>query len=167
MHRYTGLLLLAASLCACDNHHRPELRAMLDNAPFTLRQSVATAVEANPGDAVRATLVTSDPMFSIDVVAASTRTDVLVSPATGQVVSAQAGGAATFNCPDAIPLTEALAIAEQEVGGEAIQSVPDDDVRCAFEIQVLVGDVLHEVKVAPDGAVLETELSDEFGGSDD
>jgi hypothetical protein len=125
------------------------------------------AVEATPGDAERATLVTQDPVFSINVVESSARTDVRVSPSTGEIVSSLAAGSGAFNCPDAIPLVEALAIAEGAANGEAIQSVPDDDVQCAFEIQVLAGDVLMEVKVGPDGAVLEQELSDEFGGEDD
>ena len=45
--------------------------------------------------------------------------------------------------------------------------VPDDDVSCAREIQVLSGATLIEVKVAGDGGVLEKELSDEYGGGDD
>ena len=157
---------IMAGGCAGNSQH-PELRALLDEAPYTLRQSVDVAVEATPGDAERATLVTRDPVFSIDVVAASARTDVRVSPMTGQVVSSAAAGASAFACPDAIPLAEALAIAESAADGEAIQSVPDDDVDCAFEIQVLAGESLIEVKVGPDGAVLEQEPSDEFGGGED
>lgn len=156
---------IMAAGCSGDSRH-PELRALLDEAPYTLRQSVDVAVEATPGNAERATLVTRDPVFSIDVIAEAARTDVRVSM-SGEIVSSAAAGAGAFDCPDAIPLAEALAIAESAAAGEAIQSVPDDDVRCAFEIQVLAGESLIEVKVGPDGAVLETEPSDEFGGGED
>jgi hypothetical protein len=44
--------------------------------------------------------------------------------------------------------------------GTSVAVQPDDDDRCLREIQVLVGDVLWEVKEARDGAVLETEKSD-------
>lgn len=162
-----GLLGLLAACSGVDNR-RPELRRLLDESPVTLRDSVTTALDAHTSaSADRATLVAADPVFSIRLVAGGSRSTVLVSPATGAIVSTEASGAGTFDCPDAIPLVEALAIAEAEADGEAIQSVPDDDVACAFEIQVLHGEDLIEVKVAPDGAVLETEPSDEFSGSDD
>ena len=169
MHRRLGILVLGILLPACsnvDNHH-PELRAMLDEAPFTLRESVPVALGATPGNAERAALFTADPIFSVKILASSARTDVRVSPSTGEVVSSQAAGAGAFNCPDAIPLVDALAIAEDTAKGEAIQSVPDDDVTCAFEIQVLSGEFLIEVKVSPDGKVLEQEPSDEFTGKED
>lgn len=169
MLRNLGLvLLLGLGACSSVDNHRPELRKLLDESPVTLRDSVTTALEANAtATADRATLVTADPVFSIRVVASGERSKVKVSPTTGAIVATEADGAGTFDCPDAIPLVEALAIAEDEADGEAIQSVPDDDVSCAFEIQVLHGDELIEVKVAPDGRVLETEPSDEFSGSDD
>jgi hypothetical protein len=170
MLRNLGITTLLLGLAACSggDNHRPELRKLLDESPVTLRDSVTTALTANAsGNAERATLVTADPVFSIRVIAAGARSNVKVSPTTGEIVSTAADGTATFDCPDAIPLVEALAIAEAEADGEAVQSVPDDDVACAFEIQVLHGEELMEVKVAPDGAVLEVEESDEFSGSSD
>lgn len=169
MRRALALIVVGTILpaCAASDSRRPQLRALLDKAPHTLRESVPVAANAIGGDPVRATLVTAEPMFSIQVVTGSARSDVRISPMSGEVVATAAAGSGAFDCPDAIPLVDALGIAEEAAGGEAIQSVPDDDVHCAFEIQVLSGENLIEVKVAPDGAVLEKEPSDEFGGSED
>lgn len=168
MNRHLFTISLGLLIAACGGDHtRPELRTLLDDSQYSLRESVTIATEASPGNPEQATLVTRDPAYSIKIVADDARTDVRVSPSTGQVMTSLAAGSAIFKCGSSIPLVEALAIAEAEAGGDAIQSVPDDDVDCAFEIQVLVGDVLWEVKVAPDGDVLERELSDEFGGSSD
>ena len=43
------------------------------------------------------------------------------------------------------------------MNGTAVSVQPDDDDHCLREVQVLAGDVLWEVKLARDGAVLETE----------
>jgi len=49
------------------------------------------------------------------------------------------------------------------MNGTAVSVQPDDDDHCLREVQVLAGDVLWEVKLARDGAVLETEKSDADG----
>jgi hypothetical protein len=69
-------------------------------------------------------------------------------------------GASTDPCAGSIPVAGAIAIAEAHMHGTSVAVQPDDDDRCLREIQVLVGDVLWEVKEARDGAVLETEKSD-------
>lgn len=81
-------------------------------------------------------------------------------PAPERAVDRRRSGSAA-SCPDAIALTAALAIAEKEAGGDAVAIVPDDDVACAREVQVVVGATLIEIKVAGDGAVLEHDVSDE------
>jgi len=70
-------------------------------------------------------------------------------------------------CAGAIDPARAAAIAEQRVGGTAIANVPDDDDPCNREVQVQAKDTLWEVKVAPDGRVLEVEVSDEPDDEDD
>jgi len=70
-------------------------------------------------------------------------------------------------CASAIAPARATAIAEQRVGGTAIANVPDDDDPCNREVQVQTKDTLWEVKVAPDGRVLEVEVSDEPDDEDD
>lgn len=168
-------LAVLAAACASeekkDDHHRPELRAALDQSTITLRDSIDVAIaETTSGTAFEAALVLgAEPIFAVGTVeAVSTLKEFRVSGVSGAIVGqSPLSGGAPGACPGQISLSEALAIAETEAGGEAIASVPDDDVECAREIQVLAGDTLWEVKVAGDGEVLEHELSDEYGGSED
>jgi uncharacterized membrane protein YkoI len=67
----------------------------------------------------------------------------------------------TAPCAGAIDPATASAIAEQRVGGTAIANIADDDDPCDREVQVQAKDTVWEVKVAPDGRVLEVERSDE------
>jgi hypothetical protein len=163
-----ALAALAAG-CSSDDHKRPELRAALDRAQLSLRDSVGVALAAMEGSvAVRARLVMDDqPVFSVGALEQRTLQDVRIDVVSGAIVSTAAAGTAEGPCDGDLPLTEALAIAEQAAGGEAVAVVPDDDVACAHEIQVMVADTLWEVKVAGSGEVLEKELSDEYGGSGD
>ncbi|HEU5060942.1 MAG TPA: hypothetical protein VFU21_30635 [Kofleriaceae bacterium] len=162
-------VLAAAGGCRSDNHERPELRAALERATIGLRDSVGVALtESNASVALRARLVMSDdPVFSVGVLEQQNLEDVRIDLATGRVVSTTPAGTASDPCPGSITLAEALTIAEGTAEGDAIAVVPDDDVDCAREIQVLSGVTLIEVKVAGDGRVLEKELSDEYGGGED
>jgi len=76
---------------------------------------------------------------------------------------------AAAHCPNAIDPATASAIAEQRVGGTALANIADDDDPCNREVQVQTKDTVWEVKVAPDGRVLEVEVSDEDhdGDNDD
>jgi len=65
------------------------------------------------------------------------------------------------HCPNAIDPATASAIAEQRVGGTALANIADDDDPCNREVQVQAKDTVWEVKVAPNGRVLEVEVSDE------
>lgn len=70
-------------------------------------------------------------------------------------------------CAGAVDPATASAIAEQRVGGTAIANIADDDAPCNREVQVRARDTLWEVKVAPDGRILEVELSDEDREADE
>lgn len=169
MHRTLKLAFLTASIAGCSGvHHQPELRAALDEASLSLREAVPIAVtEAQASAAVRASLALTTPReFSVSAFAADHLQQVRIDTKSARVTSMQRSNLTQAPCPNSISLEDALAIAENAVGGAATASAPDDDDGCLFEIQVLVGDVLHEVKVGPDGAVLETELSDEINGGD-
>lgn len=171
--RLTGtvfaLTTILAAGCSSDDHKRPELRAALDRGTIDLRGSVGVALTASESTvALRARLVMdTSPVFSVNALEQQNLQDVRVELASGQVVSTAPLGTASNPCPGSITLEEALTIAEQAASGDAIAVVPDDDVDCAREIQVLSGETLIEVKVAGDGEVLERELSDEYGGADD
>lgn len=168
-YAFSILAVLAVTACGSDGSQRPELRATLDQATITLAQSIDTAmVGRDSGAPIRAALlVGGDPLWEVGVFQQLERTDVRIRLAGGNIVSAGPVGPASAPCADSIPLADALAIAAQRANGDAIAVVPDDDVACAFEIQVLSGSTLWEVKVAKDGRVLEYELSDEYGGGED
>jgi len=88
--------------------------------------------------------------------------DIHVDTIGGTIVASRMAGAGSDNCPGSISIAEAIAIAEAQIEqGTVIAAIPDDDVACAREIQVLAPDLLWEVKVAGDGGVLEVEESDE------
>lgn len=165
--------LLATLATACGSpegsHARPDLRVAVDEAQITLRDSIGVAVGGNAArNPVEARLLLGgDDVFSVGALdSGTTMMDIRVDTITAEVLSSTAVAGAPAPCPGSIPLTDALAIADAEAGGESIAVVPDDDVACAWEIQVLVGEILWEVKVAGDGAVLEKELSDEYSGSE-
>ncbi len=154
-------LLLAVTGCASDQD-RTALRTALDESEFSLGETVALA-EASIQDSAglqAALQVESDPVFAVGTVAAGTRHDVRID-LSGHVISANAAGTGSSGCPTTISLPEALARAEAEVGGSAVAVVPDDDDPCLREIQVLVDTTLWEVKLGPDGSLIEKELSDE------
>ena len=167
------LIVAAVSLlgaCGTDNSaYEAALREALGQADITLIGAVSVAEAETPeAHAVRAALLVGEaPVFSVRTEAAGALRILDVDITTGAILTATDAGAAGESCGQAIALNDALAIAEERVGGEAVAVVWDDDVSCAREIQVLTDPELMEVKVASDGRVLETEESDEDGGIDD
>ena len=102
------------------------------------------------------------PIYAYGTLGTGTMHDVRIETIAGSIVSSLETGRGSDSCPDSISLTEAIGIAEAAVvGGTVIAAIPDDDVACAREIQVLDPSRLMEVKVGGDGAVLELEESDE------
>lgn len=174
VHAAVALAAVLAAACSSeskDDHKRPELRAALDQSTISLTESIDIAVaQTTAGSAFEAALVLgTEPIFAVGTVeSVSTLEEFRVSGVSGAIVGqTPMSGSAPGACPGQISLTEALAIAEAEANGEAVASVPDDDVACAREIQILAGETLWEVKVAGDGAILEHELSDEYSGAED
>ena len=159
--------LLLTSACTNNDAYVAKLRAAVAEADVTLVETVALAeTEAETGAAVRAALlVDSDPIYSVRAVdvAAMHRYHFDLR---GNVLEKSAVGTGSGLCNGSISLVEALTVAEKEAGGVAVAIVPDDDVSCAFEVQVLTPDTLWEVKVSKQGEVLESEESDEDGTED-
>lgn len=155
-----GLLFLAA--CGTtDGGNHVELRTAVDRAQISLGESVSRAIASGQFSAgINARIHGDVDQYNVGALAAAQRHDVRVD-FTGQVLSASPAGAPGAGCQTQISLSEALAIAEAHKSGDAVQVVPDDDDPCMREIQVLVDTTLWEVKVGPDGAIVETELSDE------
>ena len=156
---FVGACVLAA---ACSNGREARLRGALSQQHISLGDSAAIAEQSVAGStAVEAwLLVDGDPTFAVDTVANRQAHDVRLGFSDGMILSSIARGERRPPCRG-IPLAEAIDIAEAEKRGEAVAVQPDDDDACNREVQVLAGDTLWEVKVGPDGTVLETEVSDD------
>ena len=161
MKRSGPCLLFLTACGATDGGNHVELRAAVDRAEYSLAETVELAeasVQHSAG--VDARIHKDVDQFAVRAVATDVRHDIRLDFA-GRILSAAPAGSASTGCQTQISLAEALAIAEAAKGGNAVQVVPDDDDPCMREIQVLVDTTLWEVKVGPDGAIVETELSDE------
>jgi uncharacterized membrane protein YkoI len=159
--------LLLASGCSNNDEYVAKLKAATDAADISLRDAVALAeAEAASGAAINAALlVDGDAVFSVRAEASQEAFRYHID-LQGTVLSANSVTPKGGPCGDSISLVQAIDVAEAEAGGEAVAIVPDDDVACAFEIQVLQPNNLWEVKVSKAGEVLESEDSDENGTPD-
>jgi hypothetical protein len=142
-----------------------KLQEAVAQAKVSLGQSVETGEASVAGSkAVKAALlVDAAPEYSVRALGNGTLHDVRLDIVSGSVTASNVVGPSADPCPGSIPVADALAIAEARMNGTAVAVQPDDDDHCLREVQVLVGDVLWEVKLARDGAVLETEKSDADG----
>ncbi|MEO8699347.1 MAG: PepSY domain-containing protein [Kofleriaceae bacterium] len=159
-----GILVAATACIGTETRDVGRLRDAIDHSRVTIHDMVAVA-EASMADgrAVSAELVLDGTaVYSYGTVGANTLMDVRVDTVEGNIVSTARVGSSSDSCTGSISLAEAIALAETEVpGGTVIAAIPDDDVHCAREIQVLDPTLLWEVKVAGDGQILELEESDE------
>jgi hypothetical protein len=161
MKHLPAIALFALAACAANGGNHEELRALVDQATVSLAETVTRAeASVQYSSGVDARIHSDSAQFSVDAVATGTRHDVRLDLA-GAVLSATPAGTASAGCQTQISLPDALGRAEKEAGGNAVAVVPDDDDPCLREIQVLVDTTLWEVKLGPDGAVIERELSDE------
>lgn len=142
-----------------------KLQEAVARAKVSLRESVvAGQASVTDGKAVKAALlVGSAPEYSVSALGNGTLHDVRLDIVSGSVIASNVVGASDDPCPGSIPVEEAIAIAEASAKGTSVSVQPDDDDHCLREVQVLSGAVLWEVKLARDGAVLETEKSDSDG----
>jgi uncharacterized membrane protein YkoI len=162
----SSAVLLAA--CSGADGMGPRVTKLQDavtQAKVSLRQSVeAGEASVTDGKAVKAALlVDAAPEYSVGALANGTLHDVRLDIVSGSVIASRVVGASADPCPGSIPVADAIAIAEARMNGASVSVQPDDDDQCLREVQVLAGDVLWEVKLARDGAVLEVEKSDADG----
>jgi len=159
------ILLAACSEADGMGPRVTRLQDALSQAKVSLGQSVeAGEASVTDGKAVKAALlVDAAPEYSVGALGNGTLHDVRLDIVSGAVIASNVVGASADPCPGSIPLADALPIAEARMNGTAVSVQPDDDDHCLREVQVLAGDVLWEVKLARDGAVLETEKSDADG----
>lgn len=146
-----------------------ELRAALDKAELSLADAVGVAeADSSDGIGVKAELLVGDaPVFAVNALATDVLRKVRVDAVSGAVLSAEVGGPASNPCAGSISLAEAISVAEAAVSGEAVAIEPDDDGQCNREVKVLAELTLWEVKVGPDGAVVEKEVDDEEAGDEE
>jgi hypothetical protein len=163
----TSYMMLVAACSGADGMgpRVTKLQDALTQAKVSLRQSVEIGeASVTGGKAVKAALlVDAAPEYSVGALGNGTLHDVRLNIVSGSVVTSSVVGASADPCPGSIPVADAIAIAEARMNGTSVSVQPDDDDHCLREVQVLVGDVLWEVKLARDGAVLETEKSDKDG----
>jgi uncharacterized membrane protein YkoI len=158
-------ILLACSGADGMGPRVTRLQDAVSQAKVSLKQSVqAGEASVTDGKAVKAALlVDAAPEYSVGALGNGTLHDVRLDIVSGSVIVSNIVGASSDPCPGSIPLADAIPIAEARMNGTAVSVQPDDDDHCLREVQVLAGEVLWEVKLARDGAVLETEKSDADG----
>jgi uncharacterized membrane protein YkoI len=162
-----GFVVLLAALPGCGSDEGSErgrrYREALDQAELSLADSVAVAEgETAGGVGVRAVLLLeAQPVYLAAAAETSSLTDVRIDIVTGEALLTQSIAGSVESCGGAVSLAAAIASAEAEVGGNAVAIEPDDDGFCNREVKVVAGEVVWEVKVAPDGSVIEVEEDDE------
>ena len=164
----TGVCTVLLAACSGADGMGPRVTKLQDavsQAKVSLKQSVqAGEASVTDGKAVKAALlVDAAPEYSVGALVSGTLHDIRLNIVSGSVIASSIVGASSDPCPGSIPLADAIPIAEARMNGTAVSVQPDDDDHCLREVQVLSGDVLWEVKLARDGAVLETEKSDADG----
>jgi hypothetical protein len=160
-----GLALCATACADKDVIDISDLRDAVDRSQVSLHDTVAIAEAAMPGGvAIKGRLIVgADPVYDFGAVVDDELTDVRIDSVSGEVISTTAMGAfAVEDCPGAISLAERIAAGEAAVEGAAVQAAPDDDGDCNYEILVLAGATVWEVKIGPDGALVEPpEVADD------
>ena len=164
----TGASTILLAACSGADGMGPRVTKLQDavsQAKVSLKQSVqAGEASVTDGKAVKAALlVDAAPEGANGVLGSGTLHDIRLDIVSGSVIASSVVGASSDPCPGSIPLADAIPIAEARMNGTAVSVQPDDDDHCLREVQVLAGEVLWEVKLARDGAVLETEKSDADG----
>jgi hypothetical protein len=158
------LVLLCATSCGDRSANLDAAREAIANAQVKIGDMVTVAEASMPGGrTLTAELRVGAPaVYAYGTIGNATLHDVRIDTVNGRIVSTLAGGTRTDGCRDSISIARAIEIAEAQIaGGVVIAAIPDDDVACAREIQVLGPDLLWEVKVSGTGQVLELEESDE------
>jgi uncharacterized membrane protein YkoI len=166
----SGIIAVALTAACSSNTERMEkLRAALDKAELSLADSVGVAeAETSDGVAVDASLLPdASPVFRVGALASSAFQNVRVDAVTGDVISVKSETTSAPECNGAISVAQAIGIAEDAAGGEAVSvEVEHEEGPCMREVTVLTSDTIMEVEVAADGRVLEMEEDDD-GGEDE
>ncbi len=169
---YLVLVPLVALWTGCahqDSAGVASVRAHLQGAQVTLTEAIElAAAEEGAGVIIEAELTRHDGALCYAVTHHDETTRAaFVELSSGAIVDraerstlARAAEAAALVRGASITPAQAIAIAEREVGGQAIEFEAEDG---QLEVEVLAGgkDVIFEVALSTDGRVLEVEREDE------
>jgi uncharacterized membrane protein YkoI len=165
-----------------DNENAKEISAVL-NAKTSISQAIAAAEKQTGGRAMKADVDEDEDIYfyKIRIVAKDTVSEVLVDPASGEVTQVGDRGsiASIFDNDDQaelanlaaspVTLTAAVATAEKEIGGKAIQAAfESEDGQSQFEVHVAKNKAVHQVKIdAGSGQVVKVSAAENGEHDDD
>jgi uncharacterized membrane protein YkoI len=165
-----------------DNENSKEITAVL-NAKTSISQAIAAAEKQTGGRAMKADVDDDEDvhLYKIRIVEKDKVSEVLVDPASGEVTQLGDRGliAKIFDNDDqaefenlaASPVTlpTAVATAEKEIGGKAIQAAfESEDGQSQFEVHVAKDKAVHKVKIdAGSGQVVKVSAAENGERDDD
>jgi uncharacterized membrane protein YkoI len=165
-----------------DNENAKEISAVL-SAKTSITQAIAAAEKQTGGRAMKADVDDDEDtyLYKIRIVAKDTVSEVLVDPASGEVTQVGDRGliAKIFDNDDhaefanlaasPVTLAAAVATAEIEIGGKAIQAAfESEDGQSQFEVHVAKNQAVHQVKVdAGSGQVVKVSAAENGEHDDD
>lgn len=172
----------AGTAFASPGENSREIAAVL-GAKTSITQAIAIAERQSGGRAMKIGVEKKNGAFLYEVktVSKDRITEVVIDPASGKVVGTEGEGliARMFNGEDqdelakldASPTTLAAAIAtaERQIGGQAIEaSVDDEDNTVRFEVEVARDNALHKVMIdGATGKVMTVALAESEDDDDD
>lgn len=165
----------AASASSGENENAKEVSAVL-NAKTTISQAIAVAETQTGGRAMKVDVEhkKDNYLYEIKIVSKDTVSDVTVDPASGKITRTDDEGliAKVFDREDReefaklasspVTLTAAIATAEKEVDGKAIEAkFENEDDKPLFEVEVAKGKAMHKVMVdAASGNVIKVSATE-------
>jgi uncharacterized membrane protein YkoI len=191
-----GKKLIPATLAACialgitgvafadseDNENAKEISAVLD-AKTSITQAITAAEKHTGGRAVKADMEDDQDFqqYEIRIVSKDKVSEVLINTASGEVTRVDDQGMIARILDDEdqvdfakltgspISLAAAIATAENEVGGRAIQArFESEDGQSQFEVHVAKDKALHRVKIdAGNGQILKVSTAENSEHDDD
>ncbi|MHB1217664.1 MAG: PepSY domain-containing protein [Alphaproteobacteria bacterium] len=167
----------SVAFAATGEHENGQEIAAVLGAKTSLSQAIATAEQQNGGRAMKIGVEEKKGayLYEVKVLSKNKVTEMFIDSATGQVVKTRNEGliAKLFDREDRVELAKlttspttlaaAVATAEQQVGGKAVEAgVEDKDGNIVFKVQVAKDKTVQKVTVdAMNGKVLQVAASEE------
>lgn len=186
--KHTSLFMLALTLCplACGGAASDEstridnLMSGIEASKISLAEAVATAREGYPEASVwkgEFEVEEGDAVFEVVVVNGGEGIELQIDPQSGEIIETEAeDDKVPAACALDITLDEAIAIAEAEVGGDAVEfdslagadnAEDGEPARCEIDVTILKDGAFIEVELAADGAIVEVSDADDEDEDED